>query len=128
MLTVGGIIWGGVNLYRTRFPDYAKRGVVYAKYETLLKNLDNVIEQSGSVDELEARLNMMTRPSNLVYLGLEDEDGFDTDIIGDGGNTSSFIINGSGYGQRNGEDVVIISYLVNKFGVENCIIYLLRED
>ena len=129
-LTTAGIIWGGQQLYRVyrNFPDYAKREVVYAKYAPLLQDIDEAVEQSRSVNDLEANLRKIDAPENLAYLGLEDDNNFETDLIGSTGSVSTFVINGSGYGQINGRDIVIIHYDVDKFSeVEDCIIYLWKE-
>ena len=123
----------------TNFPEHAEREVVYEKYKELLVSIDTCVADSDSVLSLAANLEKIEKPTELLYLALEQEsigsDPFDEEenVIEitrrfQGECTARFIKNGSGYGQLNGKPIIIIEYGINFPDVKNCTIYLRHGD
>jgi hypothetical protein len=120
------------------FPEYAKKEVVYEKNKNLLNSIDICVDESGSIFEFASALEMIVQPPNLLYLGLEIKEdaknspferGDEVDIIKNYKWTlmHSTIIGGTGYGTLDKKKIIIIEYKIDKFEVENCLIYLEKK-
>ena len=138
-LMVVGLIGFCVYEAYKGFPEYAKREVVYEQNKKLLKSIDKCVEENDSVLAFAAALEKIEQPPNLLYLGLEIKknaknspfaQGEEVDIIKnyDWRFRSSTIINGAGYGTMDEKKIIVIEYEIDKFEVDNCVIYLEKKQ
>lgn len=117
------------------FPEYAKKEVLHVKYKDLLKSIDKTVEKSDSFLSFAANLEKIEKPDDLVYFALNKnatKNGVTSpdlvEIVNklkkpNATSTNKVLINGTGYGQFNGENIVIIEYAINKHDVKNCVLY-----
>lgn len=120
------------------FPAYAEKAVLHKQYSNLITDIETSINESDTALSLAAKLEKIALPEEVIYLTLEkvsdsnfDKDNKHIDIIkkfGDSGSKSTTIINGTGYGRINGDDIVIISQPIEKIAtLESYLIYLKHE-
>jgi len=115
------------------FPEYAKKEVLHVKYKDLLKSIDETLEKSDSFLSFAANLEKIEKPDDLIYFALkknETKKGFEKNDIVDivkkfegGGSFNKTLINGAGYGTVEKQNILIIEYSINKYDVEDCIMY-----
>lgn len=113
-------------------PEYAKKEMVYKKYEDLLASVDACVEKSDSATALVDELKKIELPAELVYMAVEKEGDSDKENkievvkkYSGSGSHNYKIINGSGCGTAGGKDVLIIQYGIEKLDdVKNCLVYL----
>jgi len=102
------------------FPDYAKREVVYAQYSDLIDAVDTSISNAESKQQLLDAFDKITYPKKTVRVVIEDDD--NSIVIRNrlaDGSSSKFIINGSGHGRLSKTDVILISYPINRFELDD---------
>jgi hypothetical protein len=137
-LVVAGLIGFCVYDAYKGFPEYAKKEEVYEKNKNLLNSIDKCVDESGSIFEFASALEKIAQPPSLLYLGLEIkadaknspfERGDEVDIIKNYKWTHrrSVIVGGTGYGTLDKKNIIIIEYKIDKFEVENCLIYLEKK-
>lgn len=135
ILTLLGL--GAFKLYQgytaaiDEFPEYARRDVVYAHYNSLIESVNEIIDESQSMHDLAARLEKLTVPDELVYLTLtkQTDHSFDNDKLEivekfPVRSSSHTLINGTGLGKLNDVAVIVINLPVNRHSIEDCFMYL----
>lgn len=137
ILVCCGIAYYVYSTY-ANFPEYAKREVVYKKYEALLDAIDETVKKSNSILDLAANLEKIDMPDELIYLALEKTGkgnlGAEKDLLEilkkfKDGSVSRMIMNGAGYGRVDGREVIIIEYEIKNFdGIDQCILYLKHTE
>ena len=133
-VTIAAVI--GLSIYRgvESIPSYAKKEVVYANYNTFIGAIDIAAQQSTSREDLVDRLEEISKPENLIYMALDDDQQgishVSTTIVKkrEWSSHSTIVINGTGIGKLDGDEVIIIEHPVEKHGVADVIIYLLPEN
>ncbi len=110
------------------FPEYAKKEVIYKKYSNLLASIDNAAKQSDSYLSFAAKLEKIEKPDEMIYFFLDSKNESRALLKKfKGMRTSRLLINGTGYGQVDGQNIVIIDYPVNQHGVKNCLMYFVDK-
>ena len=118
------------------FPEYAKKDVIYQKYNALLSSIDKAVEQSDSYLSLAAKLEKMPKPDDLIYFSIEKKQSKNFDNAQrivlvkkiKGTRISKILINGTGYGQVDGQNILVIDYPVNQYDVKSCLIYFVDKQ
>jgi hypothetical protein len=111
------------------FPGYAKKEVMYKKYNNLLSSIDEAVKQSDSYLSLAAKLEKIKKPDELIYFFLKSKNESRALVKKfKGSRSSKVLINGTGYGQVDGQHIVIIDYPVNQYGVKSCLMYFLDRQ
>lgn len=109
------------------FPEYASSEVLSNKYQELISDIDEQIANGNTVLSMGANLETIRYPAGTVYVAMVKE-GEGDDIIVKGeiinGSRSSFIKNGFGYGKLAEQDIVIITRPIDRFGLEDVVVYL----
>ncbi len=122
----------GLGIYRgvKNIPPYANREVVYKDYAEFLAAIDQAKQESTSQLDLAARLEKIEMPPELLFMGLQTENDSVSDVSIeivkniDWSSKSTMIINGAGYGKLDGNEILIIEYNIDKYKIEDCIIFL----
>ena len=115
----------GVYVGFRDFPEYASAEVMAAKYQNVIDDMDSQIEAGSSVLSIGANLESLIYPPNTVYVAMVASD--DEHIIIKGNERGSYRItikDGFGYGELDGMEVVVISYPINKAGLEKVLVYI----
>ena len=118
------------------FPEYAKKDVIYRKYNALLASIDKAVEQSDSYLSLAAKLEKLPKPDDVIYFSIERHQANSLDDTErmvlikkiKAGNISKILINGTGYGQVDGQNILIIDYPVNQYNVKSCLVYFVDKQ
>ncbi|MES0488657.1 MAG: hypothetical protein ABUK01_01615 [Leptospirales bacterium] len=116
-------------------PEYAKKKILYKKYELFIANMDYLVKSSRNLDELAAKVKKMKQPKNLIYLGLEIDSDETRDIIKKVKWSSNifYVSMGAGYGSIQIGDITVPIVIIDKTTssvkyLEGYTIYLERKQ
>ena len=116
------------------FPEYAKKEIVYEQYKELIQEVDKIIDESDSFYSAAARMEKISQPDNLLYVGLKDENGEEEEIIKnfEWSSHSTTIFSGTGHGTvsnvKDTRKIIIIERPIDTIEeIKSCIIYLEKE-
>lgn len=111
------------------FPEYAKKDVVYKQFSGLISGLDIAIESSSSQLSLAASIEKITLNDEIILVRLDklENEPLIVKQKNNSENSRTIIMNGSGYGVIDEQDILIIDYPINRHGIENCLIYIKHD-
>jgi len=125
------------------FPADARFKNLKGKYADLIGDLDEAIEKTNTINELNKALEQITYPDETILVLMQREDAnsrdhkyaLDSAIINklqpenrNGSNyTRTEVLNGSGYGQNNNQYFYIWRHALKKYGYDYIEIRLERE-
>lgn len=122
----GHSIYSGIS----NFPEYATSEVLSKKYSQLIADIDEQLAAGTTLLSVSANLETINYPLETVYVALEIEQGDDIVIKGKEHRKSHsrFLINGFGYGRLGEQDVVIVTRPVDRFGLDDVVVFLEHDQ